>query len=253
MCYTNTREAWETSYKRGVRVIDADLRFTTDGVLVLRHSWNDNIGQDDQTPMMKSSRILDSNGTLYNTIQGIPNNLATFKSTKVYRKLTPMTYLDMLAYLHSHRDLYVSCDIKGENNLKPDYKAVYTYMVNIARKSGYEDVLQNLIIRCYEYEDLDVILSIYPFQNITMYQQTRNPKNWYELCRFCIERGIHAINIPICYIDDPLVQLFVEKGIHVYVAVVDYLSDVEYLSKKGVSGFVTNYLSEQEVKQYCYK
>jgi hypothetical protein len=52
----------------------------------------------------------------------------------------------------------------------------------------------------------------------------------------------------MCYVDDPLIKIFVDKGIKVYVAVVDYLSDAEYLSKKGVYGFVTNYLSEDELK-----
>jgi glycerophosphoryl diester phosphodiesterase len=194
--YTNSLEAWNLTYARGNRVIDADLRFTTDSVLVLRHSWSDNLEQDKQTPMMKSNRFLDSNGHLQNNLsKGIPMDLATFKSFKVYGLYTPMTYLDMLEYLSSHRDLYVACDIKGGNSFKGDIKKTYTYMVDVARQYGFEDILQNLIISCYDYEDYDAIMAIYPFKNVTMRQHYVSPNNYYVLCKFCVEHDIHTINL----------------------------------------------------------
>lgn len=36
-CNTNSAEAWEKSYLKGNRIFDADLAFTGDHILVLRH------------------------------------------------------------------------------------------------------------------------------------------------------------------------------------------------------------------------
>ena len=45
-CNTNSAEAWEKSYLKGNRIFDADLAFTGDHILVLRHEWSDDLGQD---------------------------------------------------------------------------------------------------------------------------------------------------------------------------------------------------------------
>lgn len=250
--YTNSLEAWELSYNHGNRVIDADLRFTSDGVLVLRHSWGDNIEQHENMPMLKSHCVMDKNGHTQYTIQSQSMNYRTFKKTKVYKQYTAMSYDDMLDFMMSHKDLYVAADIKGENSVKGDVARTYTYMVKRARAKGVEDVLNRIIISCYDYADYEKIVSIYPFKNTTMRQHFVSPNNYYELCEFCVKHDIHTVNISQCFINDPGVKILKDHGIKIYLAVVDYMSDAEYYKSKGVDGFITNYLNEDMLIENGY-
>lgn len=243
--YTNSLEAWNNSYERGIRVFDADLRFTTDGVLVLRHSWKDNLEQDPKVPLQASNSFVDENGHTQYTYENKAQNLRKFKSLKIYRRFTPMTYEDMVRYMQEHKDLYVAADIKGGGNgHMGDSEATYRYMVKEAKRLKAEDILDRIIVSCYNYSDYEKIEKIYPFQNVTMRQHAISPNNYYELCKFCLDNNIHTVNVSKCFVDDEGVKLLASKGIKLYVAVVDYLSDAEWYQKKGIYGFVTNYLTE---------
>ncbi len=248
--YTNSLEAWEYSYAHGNRVIDADLRFTSDGVLVLRHSWNDNIEQDDDVPMRKSNIFVDENGhTQYNlSAKEKILDYETFRKIKPYHLYTPMSYADMVDFMKTHNDLYVAADVKGDINVKGDVAKTYRYMIDEAKKKNATEILDRIIVSSYVYADYEKIMKLYSFKCSTMRQHAVSPNNYYELAKFCVEHNIHVVNVSQCFLDDPGVKLLMSKGIKIYVAVVDYISDAEYFKKKGVSGFVTNYLFEDMFK-----
>lgn len=43
--HTQSKEAWQHSYERGVRIIDADYEFTSDNHGAIRHGWAENLEQ----------------------------------------------------------------------------------------------------------------------------------------------------------------------------------------------------------------
>lgn len=240
--YTNSLEAWENSYEMGNRVYDADMAFTSDGVLVLRHSWGDNLEQGDCS-MRESYHIVDENGQIQYIDVTSDNELVTymeFMSRKIFYSYTPMSCEDMIRFMDEHEDLYVACDMKD------DVEQSYQYIVDRAVELSKEDVLDRIIVNLYDYDFYDKIMDIYPFKNVTMRQHYVQPNNYYELIDFCLTNDIHVVNLSSCYIEDYGVQLLRSKGIHVYVAITDYISDMKDYYVLGADGAVTNWLYEDD-------
>lgn len=237
-CYTNSVQAWELSYANGNRVFDADMAFTTDNILVLRHDWNDNL---EQGIIMKESRsYTDANGMPRQMASQEQMDYAAFKSTKMYYKYDAMSCEDMLNYMASHEDIYVACDMKD------DVVDSYQYLVDLAVGMGVEDVLDRIIVNIYDYEVYDLIMEIYPFENVTARQHYVFPNNYYELAEFCVTHNIHVVNVSSCYMEDEGISLLQRYGIHIYVAIADYISDMHSYYELGADGAVTNFLYESD-------
>lgn len=239
--FTNSLESWNYSYEKKNRVFDADLSFTLDKKLVLQHEWKDNF-EYFSVPINKSNRCLDNHGQIRYLVNENVLNYDEFMNKYKYFKYTPMDCKMMIKYMHEHTDLYVACDTK-DNPVE-----TYEYLVNMARKMNCEDVLNRIIVSIYDYEMYDKIKNVYPFKNITIRQYINLPHNYYELADFCTKHSIHVVNISSCYADDEGVKLLEDKGIHVYVAVTDYISDMKHYYNNGIDGAVTNCLYEDDWK-----
>ena len=237
-CYTNSKEAWDYSYSRGNRVFDADLTFTSDSILVLRHNWEDNL-EDKEDEMSKSKVVLDRNGHIQFLTKSIPMNYSQFKKSKIFNLYTPMSCYAMIQYMKTHKDLYIAADMKGDAILKS-----YREFVRIAKISASEEVLNRIIVNVYDYDLLNDILKVYPFRNVVARQHYVHPNNYYELACFCIRNNIHVVNVSSCYAYDEGIKILHSKGIRTIVAVADYLSDMKHYRKLGFTGCVSNWLYE---------
>ncbi len=238
--FTDSRQAWEQSYQNGNRVFDADLQFTSDGVLVLRHSWSDNL--ETGGVAIKDSTFQRSNdlGTMTFAAQQERLDYDTFMSEKIYGKYDPMSCEDMLRFMAGHEDLYVYCDAK---NTRLD---VFQQLVDTAGQLGLESVLSRVIVSVADFDLYGQIMDIYPFENAAMRQFPGAEQNYYELAAFCVENGVHAVTIGACYMDDEGARMLEQLGIHLYVAVVDYLSDMRAYRQAGATGAVSNWLYEPD-------
>jgi glycerophosphoryl diester phosphodiesterase len=237
--YSNSLEAMNNSYENGLRVYDIDLDYTKDSILVCCHSWLENLEQSG-VPMMESKNFVDRNGHTQHHINARPLDYKTFKSRKVYRQYTPMSSKDLLLFMLSHSDVYVAPDMKA------DVVSSYQYLVDRARELKADSVLDRIIVNVYDYDIYNQIMKIYPFKNTTARQHHVHPNNYYELAKFCISNHIHVVNISSCYVNDEGAKLLMSKGIHLYVAVVDYHSDMEKFKEQGYSGACTNWLKETD-------
>ena len=217
---SDSLEAWHMSYSRGIRIIDADLAFTSDNYLVLRHSWNDNLEQS--------------------YFPGRPA-LKDFKNSLIFMKFRPMTAEDMINFMLSHDDLYVAVDSKS-----PPEK-VYPALVQAARNLNAEKVLARIIVSLYRTDDVHKVKSVYPFQHFVL-RQYGWQHNWYKLAEFCIKNNIHVVNIFDFVIDnDPEgVKILTSKGIHVYAAIINSLRQLQAYKNLGITGAVSDYLSESD-------
>lgn len=237
--YSNSLEAWNLSYENGNRVFDADLMFTTDGEIVLRHENNDNLELNEKRISESVFTITDT-GCLEITTEDYPLTFKEFMNSKIYSKYTPLSLENMIDYMYDHKDLYVSVDSK--DNVKKLYQKIY----DTALAKNKQEILDRIIVSVYDQKSYKDIKKIYNFKNYNMRQYINNPQNYYELAKFCIENNIHVINISKKFITDNEIKLLEEKGIHVYVAVIDYISDLNYYKDKGASGVITNWLYESD-------
>lgn len=221
--YTNSREAWEVSYKNGNRVFDADLNFTSDGILVLRHEWSDDFGQ---------SNISQEKIPTYNE----------FMETSIHLKYTPMSCYDMITFLNEHTDCYAACDFKN------DAVDTFGFLVDAAISMNMENVLDRIIISFYKYEDYERIKEVYQFKNWAIRQYENSPHNYYELAEFCLVNQISVCMVKQQYISEgDNIEVLLDKGIRVWVAVVNDLEDFDVLRQRGVTGCVSDCIYEDDL------
>lgn len=217
---TGSREAWEHSYGRGVRIIDADYEFTSDNHGAIRHYWGHNLEQG-QEPN--------------------PMTLHDFMSSPINYKYHAMAAEDMTDFMLSHKDVYIAVDSKH------DPVKVFGSIVQTAKRMNAEEILSRIIVSLYSTKDIDRVKAVYPFRNFAL-RQYGWQHNWYELAEFCVKNDIHAVNIFDFVIDaDPEgVKILTSKGIHVFAAVVNSLSKLQAYKDLGVTGAVSDYLSESD-------
>ena len=217
---SDSREAWENSYARGLRIIDADLALTEDNHLVLRHSWTDDLEQS----------YFPSSPTLQE-----------FTDTLIFMKYHSMTAEDMINFMLSHDDLYVAADCKY------DPVKIYSALVQTAQTMNAEKVLDRIIVSLYWTGDIDRVKSVYPFRHFVL-RQYGLLHNWYSLAEFCLKNDIHVVNIFNFVIDaDPEgVKILTSKGIRVYSAVVNSLKQMQAHKDLGITGAVSDFLSEAD-------
>ncbi|EFC71584.2 phosphatidylinositol-specific phospholipase C/glycerophosphodiester phosphodiesterase family protein [Prevotella sp. oral taxon 299] len=237
--YSNSLEAMQLNYNKGNRVFDSDMTFTKDGVLILRHSWADNLEQR-KISMTNSHSFVDRNGHTQHLLDANRMNYKTFMSKPIYRQYTPMDIKKLIVFLDKNKEAYIAPDMKD------DPIKSYQYLVNEAIRLNKKNVLDRIIVNIYTYDLYDKIMKIYPFKNVTIRQHYVSPNNYTELIEFCIKKNIHVVNLSLCYVNDKGVNQIKSKGIHVYVAVVDYISDMQEYYKKGYSGACTNWLYEKD-------
>jgi glycerophosphoryl diester phosphodiesterase len=80
--YTNSREAWKSSYDRGYRVMEVDLRFLKDGTLVCTHEAPGD------------------------------SEVANFRSSLVLGRFASVTATDLAALMVDYPDVWVMVDFK---------------------------------------------------------------------------------------------------------------------------------------------
>lgn len=236
--YTNSKEGFENSYSNGNRIFDADVIFTRDDVLVLRHSWTDDLGQND----------LNTRITTYDSELGMPQikkeekpSYEEFMSSKIFSEYTPMSFEDLLEFMRIYQDMYVAIDCKE------DISKTYQYIVDMANNKNQQEILNRIIVSFYRYEDYDKVNSIYPFKNYAIRQYPNLVHDWNELLSFCLQKKIYVVNVSKKYVNKKELKPFLENGIKIFVETVDTKSEMKKLQKEGVSGFITNSLYENKI------
>lgn len=213
--YTNSKEAWLNSYEMGDRVFDADLSFTSDKRIVLRHEWSDDLGQD---------------------FVGIPT-YEKFMSTPIFGYLTPMSLEMMIEFMAEHDDIYVAVDFK-------DGVELIRSMVAVFIDSNNEALLAHIIISFYDYDDLEAIRSIYGFQNYAIRQYENLPHNYQELTAFCLKNRIPVCMIKLNYIEMDDISILLDNGIKVFAAIINTEGELETVREQGASGIVSDFIYE---------
>ena len=221
--YTDSLEAWNYSYINGNRIFDADLNFTSDKVLVLRHEWSDDLEQTDCG-------------------NGIVPDYETFIKSKIFGKYTPMDAKMMFNFLDEHKDCFAACDTKN------DTRETYEALVFVAKQLKKEHLLKRIIVSFYTSKDFTAAKNVYGFKNYAVRQYPNYHWDYPTLAFFCKEN-----KIPVCMVwktylkesDD--YKILLENNIKVWTAVVDEISEAEELQKKGVTGFVSNFIYEKDL------
>ncbi|WP_300282591.1 cell wall-binding repeat-containing protein [Peptacetobacter sp.] len=220
--YTNSPQAIEHNYNKGFRVFEIDLTFSKDGELIAWH------------PSSKE-RLRE---------MGIPEKYASekptvseFKKLKYYGKYNTMTFKEAISYMRKYKDMYLVTDFK--DSLDKDVQKLYR---KIVEESG-QDVIDRIIPQAYTDYTYHDIMKTNQFKSMifTTYKLKRIDEN--EITNFCALNGIKVLVIDYRFYTPSLVERCKTKGIKLYMNTYNDQNVVNSYTKKGVSGFYTDFLT----------
>ena len=239
---TNSKEAWVAAYERGVRLFDADINRTSDGYYVLRHSWDDNLEQTKQTitTTTTTTTTVDWVGYIRYVSEKQDMKYMDFLSTPIFRRYKSQTVGDMFAFMEHNTDVYIIADIK----LYSEFNVVYSYLSEYCTKEDKSNLLDRIVISTANIEQIKAIRTVNPHAKLT-YRVYEYPNNFSEAVKLCVENDIHVCMLAQKFAKPEVIKMFTDKGILVFVSLVNYESDYEYYQSIGVSGCLSDYLYEK--------
>lgn len=125
--YTNSKEAIENTYNKGVRLFEVDVELTSDDKLVCVHGWNKEDYEN------KLGLEYDEN-----------NNIMAYEkfiNSKIKNKYTTLGFDNFVEYMKKYDDIYVMIDI-GRKSYE-DTKKIYT---EIFKTTQDKDILNRMIV-----------------------------------------------------------------------------------------------------------
>ena len=229
--YTNSKEAMEKSYSRGLRVMEADMSLSSDGKLILLHS----------TEMENLSKL------------GLPlswnKNLPTeeeFLNTKILGRYHTLNFKEVCQYMSKHKDMYLVVDLK-KNDLK-EVEKCYRELVSVAKNVD-KSVLKRIIPQIYYEEMYKPIMNIYDFKSMifTTYRMEELVVN--KIVDFSYEHGIKVVAVNRANFSRDLTNKLIDRGIGLYMFTYNDPEKVKLLRNRYVSGFYTDFLPKKNIER----
>lgn len=227
--YSNSKEAFEASYARGVRVFEADFAVAADGVLVVRHDFGANSASNLKQPGLVGE--VTSQQHLETPIQGA---------------YTALDAAGLLRLLADHPDAWLVTDTKDTD---PDsVRLIFAKLVAAARKAGGVEVLDRVIVQLYNTDQKEIVAECWPFRNwlLTTYLLPAD-SDYGALARWCGENGVSVLTMPAERATAERVAAATACGVKVYVHTLNDKAAVADCLALGVYGVYSDTITPMEV------
>ena len=167
---SNSLEAIKNAAAAGFRYIELDMITTSDGKIVLNHSWE----------------------LISNRIPGVRNGIMTYKefmSHRIFNQFTPVNLDMLIEFLRYNPHPRIITDTKDT-----DYAALYA----IAQR--FPEYKHRFIPQVYAKEDVARIRAL-GFDDIilTIYMMPHSQRNPSEIHRFAVDNHLYAVTVPDPY------------------------------------------------------
>lgn len=224
MNYTNSLEAFESNYQKGFKVIEIDLLETSDGILVGRHSWDEN-DYDSYTQ------------------EAIPTS-KQFLNNPVYGKYTSVDITKLLQLASEHPDVYFITDTK-----KTDLEAnqqLFTQIIETAKSMDMLDVLrEQFIIQFYTEEMYYLIMRMLAPENVLYTLYKLENEDYENAILFCSENRIPLVTIEFKNWNTKLQATADQYHVKTAVHTINDEKVAETLFQSGVTCIYTDFISPQ--------
>ncbi|MBW4081578.1 glycerophosphodiester phosphodiesterase [Paenibacillus sp. S150] len=232
--YTNSLEAFVANYEQGSRVFEADLLLTTDDRLVARHEWTINM-----------SKLLGQQTVLPAAKQGTVLEYAQFMDSPILDIYSPLDIEKILDLMQAYPDAYLVTDTKEtEAGLVTEQFKLITE----AAERRDPALLERVVPQIYSRDMLDVVNKVHVFPEIlyTLYQSQDSDE---QVIDFVQESGVD-ITMPAARATKSFVQKLKKAGARVYVHTINDEDEIVKLSRMGVDGFYTDFVSEVDLSSF---
>ncbi|MCR5279543.1 MAG: hypothetical protein K6E19_08900 [Lachnospiraceae bacterium] len=228
---TNSLEAFLYNYRRGHRVFEADIQITSDGVYVLRHDWDMDLGQGNAFGWTEEDKKIPT--------------MQKFMEAPILEKYTPLTLADWFGLMKKYPDVWFVTDSKYSGTVSEDFKL----FVDTAKECGCEDVLSRVIVQLYYPVMYEAVNSVYPFENyiLTIYYMgyPEDTTDFYEL----LERdNLKGLTMPKAQSEKKLPEVNASSDFKLYLHTVDDATEASELFKYAY-GLYTDSLTEKDLEK----
>ena len=220
--YTNSSQALEQNRKKGFKVFEVDLDFSSDDELIAWHSFDKSVLKE----MGVSEKYASKKPTL-----------EEFKKIKSYGKYNTMSFKDIVSYMEEHKDIYIIIDLKQATDKK--VKKLYEKVVEDASP----EVLNRIIPQVYRESTYNEIMDTHNFKSLiyTCYAMDKMDEN--AVTNFCAMKGIKVLVVEGKFYTNSLMEKCNSRGIKLYMNTYNDKAEVDKYKKKGVHGFFTDFLT----------
>lgn len=214
----NSLEGFNWSYEHGQRVFECDFALTSDGKIVLAHSF-DETGQEG----------IDE--------EHIPD-LATFKGTLLEGKYTPLTYGDMIKIMQEHEDIYLVTDFKcDDSGMSLDQMEK---MVSETKAAGATEIFKRFIIQFYDEGELPQIRKMAKFGGyiFTLYKKDfdGSKEAFEDIAKFCHRNRVDVVVMKKGRFSPKLLPVAEKYGIKIFPHTVYTTWQAEQNIESGADG-----------------
>ena len=223
--YTNSLEAFQENYALGHRIFEVDTHFTSDGKLVLWHSWDYKFCSR-HTPGYKPS-------------------YKEFMGSKIYDRYTPMDLKKLLKLMDKYPDVRIVLD--GKYGKIETVKRQFKLILSTAKDLKLTKVLDRMIVEIYNEEMYRTVKKIYPFQEYMMalykiFAQAPTEAEFERVAQFCEQNNIRTIVMDILWEDPMYIELAALHGVKLSYYTVNDAEQAQSLFDEGVIALFTDWL-----------
>lgn len=231
---TNAKEAFELSYKQGLRYFEGDLVFTTDNRLILRHGWGDYLydlsGQEKPTDLVTNTN----------------RSYADITERLMFDTKHVMTGEGIVDFLAEHTDARFILDIKAEDS---DGNLLYQEVLEELQRIAGNDasIMERFIPQAYSLADLDLIHDFFAFPEVWLTLYRYGGTNEAVLAN--IKNG--RITAVVCGHDiydkrKDLLNAVKKSGTPIFINTINQLDTFNAYIADGVSGVYTDGIRQTE-------
>ena len=219
---TNSLEAFNTSYEKGIRIFEVDLSITSDNKLVAIGDWEQALE------------------TLNISNQDTPLSQEEFLSSKILGKYTTLSFEDILKLMQKYPDIYIVTNT--QQTTEPYISLQFEHIVNTAEKIDV-NLLDRIIPQIYNNDMFHSIMDIHEWKSIiySIYNLENNFSRE-EVLDFLIRNGINVITTNIKHSPKAFVDKLIENDKLVYLHSLNDFENVELWESRGIHGFYTDFL-----------
>ncbi|MBR4759948.1 MAG: hypothetical protein IK078_07365 [Lachnospiraceae bacterium] len=227
--YTNALETLPLAYEQGNRFIELDFSYTTDNKAVCLHKWADGFypGQDNEDATEEETGQMTYDEFMAGKIDGL---------------FTPMCLDDVLAFMETHKDMYLITDIKPqENEATGQIQDVLTLCEEIAAKTP--ELCDRIIVQIYHENEYDPVREL-GFSSIiyTLYELTDAEKlDTDEYLSFAKSHPLLAVTFPKKLLkNEDFLKPMLTGDFLMFTHTVDGDKKQKTLDQYGIDGVYTN-------------
>lgn len=245
-CYINSIDCLERTYDAGYRLFEADVSFTSDGVLVLAHSGENNVWSKNDWEKRLGQEYPFAEGAEVPEGYDETKHLATysdFMNFKLQGKYRATSFADLLDFMEEHTDMYVMVD--AGNRSYEDTQTYYQEIVKVA--DGRTEVLDRLIAGGQTTDMVKAAREAYDFPLINLYYPADDKREEIiytpeKFAKYCKENDITSFSVAKEVYTQEVAEKLEKSDLISYVFTVNDPSEDKKLRSYGADVIGTDYL-----------